>query len=175
MLKISLDLDGTVFNWEEHYINNFGVPKTDKEITKHITDDLKSNMNFWLSQPILNYPDFTPSSYCTARIINKTWIKKQIKVKNLPKAPIYQVLGFNLSKVPQLKRSACDVHIDDSLKVFIDANLHGIPCLLIDTPYNQDWGPIGRIYSLKESEIIECYNLFMNTVFHNFKGLLNGY
>jgi hypothetical protein len=65
------------------------------------------------------------------------------------------------------------VFIEDSLKNFIDLNLHGIPCLLMDTPSNRAWGPIGRIYSLNESEITECYNLFIDTVFSNFKDLLN--
>ena len=65
-----------------------------------------------------------------------------------------------------------DVHIDDSLKVFIDLNTKGIPCLLMDSPYNQEWGPIGRVYTLNLEEIEEVYSLFINTVFKDFKNLL---
>mgnify|MGYP003430292425 FL=1 len=69
-------------------------------------------------------------------------------------------------------RGRVDVHIDDSLSVFIDLNTKGIPCLLIDSPNNQEWGPIGRIFSLNLDEIEDAYELFMNTVFTNFKDLL---
>ena len=65
-----------------------------------------------------------------------------------------------------------DVHIDDSIKVFKDLNSKGIPCLLMDSPFNQEWGPIGRIYSLNLEEIEDVYHLFMNTVFKDFEKLL---
>ena len=49
-------------------------------------------------------------------------------------------------------------------------NLSGIPTLLMDTPYNQDWGPILRIYTLNYDEIEEVYNLARESeIFKNFK------
>lgn len=51
-------------------------------------------------------------------------------------------------------------------------NLSGLPCLLIDAPHNQSWGPIGRIYSLNIEEIEDVYELFIKTIFNNFRNLL---
>lgn len=174
-LKASLDLDGTVFNWTDHYINNFGIPKTNLEVTKNVRGVLLKDKEFWLTQPLINTPNFIPHCYCTARLINKNLIRKQLKINNLPEAPIYRVYGVSLSKYPQLKRAGIDVHIDDSLKVFIDLNLKGIPCLLIDNSDNQEWGPIGRIFSLDKDEIEDIYHLFIDTMFDYFKDLVNEY
>lgn len=170
-LRISCDLDDTIVSFHSHYISKFGEPKTDLEITKKVRGVLLKDKNFWLSQPIVNVPNFIPTQYTTARLIPKSWIKEQLKLNCLPGSPIYQVMGVSLSKAKMLK-GRVDVHIDDSLRVFKDLNSKGIPCLLIDTPNNQDWGPIGRIYSLNLDEIEETYDLFMSTIFDNFKKLI---
>ncbi len=169
MIRISCDLDDTIFDFKRHYNSIFGIPKRDTDISRNIW---KTSKDFWLEQPVINRPNFTPHNYCTARVINKRIIKKQIEINSLPNVPIYQVFGYGLSKSSQLKRSGADVHIDDSLRVFIDLNLKGIPCLLMDSENNQEWGPIGRVYSLDKDEIEETYYLFMNTVFDNFKDLI---
>lgn len=172
MIRISLDLDNTVVDFSNHYINKFGKPKNDFEITKNVAGPLLKDKEFWLSQPVINVPNFKPTCYCTSRLINHNWIKEQITINNLPKAPVYQVYGVALSKYPQLKRAAIHVHVDDSLRVFKDLNSKGIPCLLLDSPENQEWGPIARIYSLDKEEIEETYQLFKGTVFSYFKELL---
>ena len=170
-LRISCDLDDTILSFYSHYISKFGEPKTDLEITKKVRGILLKDKDFWLSQPIINVPNFIPVQYTTARIIPKSWIKEQLKLNCLPGSPVYQVRGVSLSKAKMLK-GRVDVHIDDSLKVFKDLNSKGIPCLLIDSPNNREWGPIGRVYSLYEEEIETVYDLFMNTIFNNFKNLL---
>lgn len=172
MLKISLDLDNTLFDWNNYYNSKFGEPKSDYEVTRKVATILKSDKVFWMEQPLINMPNFIPHCYCTSRIISKDWIKQQLLINNLPKAPIYQVRGYSLSKATQLKRSGASVHIDDSLSVFIDLNSKGIPCLLLDAPHNQDWGPIGRIYNIDIDEIEDIYYLFKNTIFPNFKELV---
>ena len=58
-----------------------------------------------------------------------------------------------------------------SIKNFVDLNLQGIPCLLIDCPHNKDWGPLLRIYSLDYDEIEYAYNLGQE-LFNNFEKLL---
>lgn len=171
-LKISLDMDGVLVDFYNHYISKFGIPKSDLEITKKVMNVLIKDKEFWMTQPIINIPNFNPCCYCTSRIIPKRWIKQQIEINNLPKAPIYQVFGYAISKYNQIKRSGAHVHIDDSLLVFIDLNKRGIPCLLLDSPNNQEWGPIGRIYSLNKNEIEDTYHLFINTMFPYFKELL---
>lgn len=170
-LKISYDLDDTIVQFTDYYESIYGKPKSDLEITKNIVGPLMKDKSFWLNQPLIRIPEEV-YCYCTARIIDKRLIKQQLEINNLPKAPIYQVFGHRLSKLPQLKRSGANVHIDDSLHHFIELNLKGFPCLLIDSPYNQSWGPIGRLYSLDFVEIEDTYNLFMKTVFNNFKHLI---
>jgi hypothetical protein len=171
MINISLDLDDTILSFYEHYVNTFGSPKNDFEITKHVRGVLLKDKEFWLSQPVIRTPNFTPTQYTTSRIIPKTWIKSTLKINNLPNAPVYQVMGISLSKYKMLK-GRVNVHVDDSIRVFKDLNSKGMPCLLMDSPYNQEWGPIGRVYSLDKDEIEYTYNLFLNTVFSNIKELL---
>lgn len=170
-LRISCDLDDTINYWMFPYIQKFGTPKNDFEITKNVRVKLMKDKEFWMTLPIKNRPNFIPVQYTTARIIPKQWIKQFIKENGLPNVPVYQVRGVSLSKAKMLK-GRVDLHIDDSIKVFKDLNSKGIPCLLIDSPYNREWGPIGRVYSLDIDEIIETYNLFMDTVFYKFKQLL---
>ena len=172
-LKISIDLDDTILSFYRHFVDYFGEPKSDSEITKKVRGVLLNDKEFWLSQPLIDAPNFIPHCYCTARIIPKKLIREQIQLNNLPNAPIYQVFGFGLSKYAQLRRASANVHIDDSISNFIDLNSKGIPCLLIDRPHNQEWGPIGRIYSLDKDEIIDTYHLFKETMFDDFNLLIN--
>ena len=55
---------------------------------------------------------------------------------------------------------------------FIKMNKSGVPCLLMDTPFNQDAGPILRIYSLDIQEIKYAYNLGLESnLFSNFDNM----
>lgn len=174
-LKISLDIDGCICDFYNPYIQRFGIPKKDSDITKNVVRILQDDKEFWLSLPVINRPSFSVKQYTTARSIPKSWIKEYLECSDMPKAPVYQLYSHCLSKVPRIKMGGCNLHIDDSLKVFIDCNLNGIPCLLMDNPSNQDWGPIGRIYSLDKDEVEDCYYLFKSTMFPYFKELLNDY
>lgn len=172
-LRCSFDLDGTLVEFYDHYINRFGQPKSDLDITKHVMGVLRKDKDFWLTQPVINYPGLTPFCYTTARVIRKQWIKEQIRVNNFPDAPVYQVFGVKLSKYPQLKRSGANLHIDDSFSVFVDLNKRGFPTLLLDSPSNRDIDfPFGRIYSLDKDEIEDTYYLFIKTIFPYFKELI---
>lgn len=171
-LKISMDLDGCLCDFYGPYYERFGTPKADSEITKNINNILKQDKSFWLNLPVINELNWIPRQYTTARIIPKQWIKEYLKDNLFPKAPVYQVLGYGLSKYRKIRMGGCHLHIDDSLSVFKDLNSKGLPCLLLDTPYNQEWGPIGRVYSLDIDEVEETYNLFKETLFPYFKELL---
>lgn len=171
-LKISLDIDGCICDFYNPYIQKYGIPKNDLDITKNVIGPLRNDKDFWLSLPVINKPTFVVHQYTTARTIKKSWIKAYLKKVNMPVAPVYQLFNHKISKVPKIKLGGCNLHIDDSLSVFIDCNLHGIPCLLMDNPSNQHFNTIARINSLNKEEIEECYNLFMKTEFINFKDLL---
>lgn len=171
-LKISQDIDGCIAEFYIPYIKRFGAPKKNSEITKNVVNILSKDKEFWLSLPVIHKPNFKVHQYTTARCIPKSWIKKYLDNTGMPKAPIYQLYTHCVSKVPKIRMGGCDLHIDDSLSVFIDCNLNGIPCLLMDNPSNRSWGPIGRIYSLDKDEVEETYYLFTKTAFPYFKELL---
>ena len=174
-LRISLDIDGCICDFYNPYIERFGHPKKDSDISKNVFRVLNKDKEFWLNLPVINIPTFKVQQYTTARSIPKPWIKQYLEITSMPKAPVYQLLNYCLSKVPRIKMGGCNLHIDDSLQVFIDCNLNGIPCLLMDNPANQSWGPIGRIYSLDKYEVENCYHLFKDTIFPYFKELVRGW
>lgn len=171
-LKISCDIDGVLADFYNPYIERFGMPKKDSDITKNVLGVLKTDKDFWLNLPVINQLSWEPRQYTTARVIPKQWIKEYLAKELFPKAPVYQIYGYSLSKYSKIRMGGCHLHIDDSLSVFLDLNKKGIPCLLLDSPFNQDWGPIGRIYTLDKEEIEDTYHLFKETVFDNFKSLL---
>ncbi len=170
-LRIGLDIDNCIADFDTGYLNRFGkFPKQDWCITRNVNNILIHEKDFWLSLPVIRLPDFTPKLFCSARVNNKRWTKKYL-IKHGLNSPLYQVPGIKVSKAKVLKGKV-DVFIDDSLYNFIDLNSKGIPCLLMNTNTNQSWGPIGRIYTLNQDEINDAYELFMNTIFSNFKNLL---
>lgn len=170
-LRIGLDLDDTIFSFMIPYKERFGDPKDDYEITRNVERVLKKDKEWWLSQPLINRPDFRVELYCTKRVHNKEWTRKQLAMHNLPKAPIYQMYTQSRNKADLIK-GRVDVFVDDSLSNFIAMNKVGLPCLLLDSPYNQKWGPVGRIYTLEKEEIEEVYWLFKDTLFPHFRELL---
>lgn len=171
-MKIGLDLDDTIFSFMRYYLKRFGSPKDDYTITKNVQRVLSKDRDWWLNQPLLNAPDFIPTLYCTKRVHKKAWTREQLKKNYLPDVPIYQVFTQSASKAKYIK-GRVECFVDDSISNFIDLNLSGIPCLLMDSEYNQSWGPIARVYSLKEDEIRDAYEIFLSTgMFTNFKNLI---
>lgn len=173
-LRIGLDLDDTVCDFLGPYFERFGIPKKDYEITRNVSRILIKDKDFWMGLPVIHRPDFVPTLYCTKRVHSKLWSRQFLEKNSLPVAPIYQVWSQTSSKAPKIK-GRVDVFIDDSISNFIDLNLNGIPCLLMDGIHNQKWGPVGRIFSLDKDEIEECYYLFRSTIFNNFKYFVNEY
>lgn len=171
-MKISCDLDGVLCEFIEPYISRFGIPSNNRDITKNVNTILIKDKDFWMNLPVINELTWVPRQYTTARIIPKSWIKEYLIKEHFPKAPIYQIKGYGFSKFSRVRMGGCDVHIDDSISVFKDLNRKGQPCLLLDHPSNQEWGPIGRIYSLDLEEIEETYHLFMQTLFPYFKEII---
>lgn len=170
-LRIGLDIDDTVCDFINPYLKRFGTPHKDSEITRNVNRILIKDREFWLNLPVINRPDFMPTLYCTKRVHSKAWSKKFLELNDLPIAPIYQVYCQISSKAPRIK-GRVDVFVDDSISNFIDLNLHGVPCLLMDAKHNRKWGPVGRVFSLREEEIEDCYNLFLDTLYPNFKDLV---
>ena len=172
MLRIGLDIDGTIADFDSAYLNRFKKwPKYNWAISRNVEHILIKERDFWLNLPILRMPNFIPRLYCSSRVNNKRWTKKYLKDNGFPDAFLYQIPGYKLSKYEVLK-GRVDVFIEDSLKNFIDLNSKGIPCLLIDSPSNQDWGPIGRIYNLNYDEIEQAYYIFNEEILPYFNEII---
>lgn len=170
-MRIGLDIDDVLADFMGTYLNRFGNPKCDFEITKNVQRVLIKDKQFWLNLPVINNIDFIPELYCTKRVNPKNWTRQWLLDNGFPNKNIYQVICQVRNKADYIKGKV-DVFIDDSLSNFIKMNLAGVPCLLLDKEYNRDWGPVGRIYSLRQEEIEDAYKVLMETVFKNFKNLI---
>lgn len=156
-MRIGLDIDQTVVDFMNPYIQLFGEPKNDYEITRNVFK-LKYNRKFWVNLPILNVPDFKPELFCTKRINPKEYTKESLRrFMDVQGIPFYQIYYQKGSKSKRIK-GRVDVFIDDSVSNFKELNEHGVPCLLIDCPWNQEYETPLRIFSLKYREIEYVYN-----------------
>lgn len=172
MLKIGLDLDDTINFWWSEYVKRFGPPKNDFEVIKNLQKKLKKDKEFWINLPLKHYPNFEAELFCTKRIIPKQWSREYLIKHNIKVKPIYQQ-WYQYGKKSTLIKGRVDVFIDDSISNFIELNLSGIPCLLMDSENNKSWGPIGRVYDLKYDTIVSTYNEFMENYFNNFKFIVD--
>ena len=169
MLKVGLDIDEVLADWWHPYIERFGLPKTDWEITKNCQQVLRKDRKFWLNLPVIRRPEnFEPTLYCTKRSCLKVYSKTWLDDNDFPHKPVYQQIYQYGSKAPLIK-GRVDVFVDDSVSNWIDLNRSGIPCLLMDAPHNRNSGPILRIHSLDYDEIREVYELAKEfNIFKNF-------
>lgn len=156
-LRIGLDLDDTINYWWNIYIDRFGNPKSQEEITYNVWNILRHDKDFWETLPVKNrLSGFEPELYCTSRVSKKTWAKKWLAKNGFPGSPVYQRFGFGLSKAPLVK-GRVDVFIDDSPFNVFDLNSKGIPCLMINSDENKDVDFEFRIETLDYEEIAYQY------------------
>jgi len=158
-LEIGCDLDDTIFGFSEGYLNRFKKwPKYDWAITRNVTHILSKERDFWIGLPVIRRPNFVPKLYCSSRVNKKRWSKKAIEINDLPNSPLYQVPGYNIPKSKYIK-GRIDVFIEDSPHQWKALNSAGIPCLLINSPNNKEYGPFLKIYTLDYDEIEDVYNM----------------
>ena len=172
-IKIGLDLDQVLDDFMGPYLDRFGSPRSNEEITRNVQRKLLKDREFWLNLPVINRINFVPELYCSKRVNPKNWTKQWLYDNSFPNRPLYQMYYQHGNKATMIKGKV-DLFIDDSVNNFIDINKAGIPCLLMDTPYNQSSGPILRLNSLDIEEIHEVYNLGMKSgMFKNFKNIIS--
>lgn len=174
-LEIGCDLDDTIFGFSEGYLNRFKKwPKYDWAITRNVTHILSKERDFWIGLPVIRRPNFIPKLYCSSRVNKKRWSKRAIEINDLPNSPLYQVPGYNIPKSKYIK-GRVDVFIEDSPHQWKALNNAGIPCLLIDSPNNKEYGPLLKIYSLDEDEITDTFWLATEMkIFRDFNKYFNG-
>lgn len=160
-LRIGLDLDGTICNFDKHYYNRFNKHPSesiDWTVTRNVNYILKYDKSFWLTIPVLRKPNFIPACYCSVRVNNPRWTKDFLKRNDFPDAKLYQLKGgWGTSKYNILKNKV-DVFIDDSIWNFEDLNSKGVKCLLITTDSNKDYNTPYRVNSLDINEINSVLN-----------------
>ena len=169
-LEIGCDLDDTIFGFSKGYLNRFKKwPKYDWAITRNVTHILSKERDFWIGLPVIRRPNFVPKLYCSSRVNKKCWSKRALEINDLPNSPLYQVPGYNIPKSKYIK-GRIDVFIEDSPHQWKSLNSAGIPCLLIDSPNNKEYGPFLKIYTLDYDEIEDAYNLALEmNIFKEFK------
>jgi hypothetical protein len=169
-LRVGFDLDDTIFGFSEGYLKRFKhFPKYDWAVTRNVTNILIHERDFWVNLPVIRRPNFEPKLYCSSRVNRKAWTKKALEINDLPNSPLYQVPGYNIPKSKYIK-GRIDVFIEDSPHQWKALNNAGIPCLLIDSPNNKEYGPLLKIYSLDCDEIEDVYNLALEmNIFKEFK------
>jgi hypothetical protein len=177
MIKIGLDIDDVIVDFWGAYIKRFGDPKSNEEVTRNVERKLSKDKDFWVNLELLNMPNFLPELFCTKRVNTKAWTKQSLVKHGLvytsgKTPPVYQMY-YQLGQKSRMIKGKVDVFVDDSVTNFIEMNLNGVPCLLMNNDRNSfTWNSIGRIYSLDYDEIEDTYELLMNTIGKNFKRLL---
>lgn len=158
-LKIALDLDSTLVDFEKAFNNYYNcdintLKSTDITI---LVQQLRLNRSFWSNLELLERPNFEACIYATKRINPKSYTRSNLEKLGLPIKPIYQIYTQEDNKARIIK-GKCDILIDDSwfnVKQCLNA---GLPALLITRPSNKQIRTKYRINHLNYNEIEQKYN-----------------
>ena len=154
MIRIGLDMDEVLDDFMGAYIKRYGITPSNV-ITKNVRK-LSKDKDFWMNLTKLRNIDFIPELYCSKRIIPKSWSKEWLKNNGFPIRPFYQLYCQHDNKAGLIK-GRVDVFVDDSISNFEGLNKKGVPCLLMDCPYNQGYETPLRLFSLTRGEIENLY------------------
>lgn len=160
-MKIYLDVDDVVLAWHEAYAARFNVPVPTSwvpydQIKDHLTE-LQGQKSFWITLKVKHMPNFQPAGYVSARGVPVQWTKDALKLRQFPGRSKVKHVHWGESKMDILESLGCELFIDDKYETFVECHKHGIPCLLMDTPQNQNVITDLRIYDLDINNIIRAY------------------
>lgn len=141
-LRVWLDIDGVLADFESHFLKHFGY-----DIKDHATDwddwrfrkgmeEIANNSDFWSSVPKIVSSDmfsYPITGYCTARNCQDQFTLDWLHINGFPKLQYINVKGRLKSEA---LRDVCDVFVDDSINNFMDLQRNGILCYLISRPHN---------------------------------------
>jgi uncharacterized HAD superfamily protein len=163
-MRIFLDIDDVIGNFQEHFSNHFNVPLQKSWVTSNLMKNrlgiIKNDKNFWLSMPIKNKPNFIPKGFVSARGINLSWTKEFLKINKIQGRTNVHHVNWGESKISILKQLNADIFIDDNYKTFKECNRSGIFCLLMDSEHNQKYKTKLRIFDLDINIIMELYRKY---------------
>jgi len=159
-LKLWLDLDGVIGNFEQHFLTYLDLPKHhpkewDDERFKNNISKVDYNHDFWVTMPYIFKPeefDYPISGYCTARNCEIETIREWLVKVGFPDVPIISV-GLSGSKVDSLKSVNCDIFCDDSIRNYEELTNAGIKTFLMSRPHNLNYDAGDkRVENIKELE-----------------------
>lgn len=162
-LKVALDIDQTIANFEVAYNKHFKVnlsEQMDYVITRNVYK-LRRNKDFWINLPLIELPNFEPYIYATKRINPKSYSRTWLLNHGFPNRPIYQTI-YQYGNKADIIKGRCDVLIDDSLSNVLKCIKSGVPALLITRPHNINRDFKYRISKLDINEIEYMYNCLLN-------------
>lgn len=163
MLKIALDIDQTIANFEVAYNKHFKVnlsEQMDYVITRNVYK-LRRNKEFWINLPLIELPNFEPYIYATKRINPKSYTREWIVANGFPDRPIYQTI-YQYGNKADIIKGRCDVLIDDSFSNVKKCINSGVPAILINRPHNKGVSFEYRVSKLDINEIESVYNQLLN-------------
>ena len=160
-MNIYLDIDDVIADWVPTFCKRYECPMpttwTNPYITSERLTELKKIKQYWINLPIKHRPNFKPKGYLSARSVPKQWTYEFMKLNNIPGRSNINQVPWNVSKIEKLKKLNCTIFIDDKVETFEDCHTHGIFCLLMDTPWNQEINTEYRIYDLNIDTIMGKY------------------
>lgn len=145
-MKIYLDIDGVCGDFFNHFFAYLSLPSHPVEVYHDERFNqlyrVQHDKDFWLSMPILNKPEFTPTAYMTSRPIPSHVTTWWLAKNGFPFAPVFTTEN----KAELLPEDG--VMIDDAPHHFDQIVKAGKRCLLFDALYNRHIDTQDRIYSL---------------------------
>lgn len=141
-LRVGLDLDGVVCDFEQHFLEHLKLPLHHAESwsDERFRDNFHKVYDdyfFWMTIPPIFDPKllkFVPTIYVTARPIKAEVSKDWLNYHGFPDAPVVCV-GMGGDKSAVLKHKV-DVFLDDAYHNYVSLNEAGIHCLLVTRPHN---------------------------------------
>lgn len=163
MIRIGLDIDGVLAEFDQHFLKWLGLPThraTHWEDPRFVDNfhKIESDRLFWLTVPPLpeainalidrgggidrtffrgecgGYP-WKPVVYITARPIGSYITEMWLRKHRFPIAPVVTV-GKDGSKVEAIKEYRVELFLDDSIRNFEEINDSGTTCLLVSRNHN---------------------------------------
>ncbi|MCB1711624.1 MAG: HNH endonuclease [Candidatus Riesia sp.] len=143
-MRVGLDIDGVLLNYEEHFLEYLNLPKhhPDRWDDPRFVNNFKlieKDENFWLGIPRIfdpKYLYFIPEIYVTARPVSTEITRKSLISNGFPDRPIITV-GHGGSKVEPLLGKV-DIFVEDSFANYMELNKAGIRTILVTRSHNRE-------------------------------------
>ncbi len=154
-LKIGLDIDGVVADFEMHLYKWFNLPtnraiKWDDERIMDNFKKIEDNEEFWLSIPAIAKQsdlDFRPHRFVTARPIHNDWTTAWLKKQGFKD---FELVTVGVDGKKSLHMDNLDVFVDDAIHNYLDVKDTPTKSLLLFCPHNRHYKTRDFIFHLNQ-------------------------